>query len=120
MTEVQPQTQIDPQQQAKTDRVQVNVTDPSKPVRVIEVPVQQTPSWIQVADEIKSGIWAVALTGAVLWLGTAKLRDTLLENIKAYYKRQIEVLDVVKRTSEENNELLRRLLKMRPKNDLEE
>lgn len=97
------------------DRVQINVSDPSKPVRVIEVPVEKGISWVQIADEIKGGIWAVALTCIVIWLGTAKLRDTVLGYIKEYYKKQLEVLDGVKDTSEENNRMLRQLLDMQPR-----
>jgi hypothetical protein len=115
MTE-QASTQQNRQQQDTLDKDRFIVNngstpDTSKPVRLIEVPIKHDGlSWTNATDELKSGIWAVALTIALLWLGTAKLRDTLLGHLNSYVSKHLEVLETVKDKTNENNLLIKRLL----------
>jgi len=69
-----------------------------------------TPSFGDVATEIKSGLWAIVLAGAVVWIATAKAREAFSTYFTEYIKKQISLLDVVKETSTENNRLIKELL----------
>ena len=77
-------------------------------VRVVEVPSQGRSSftWDKAFDEIRAGIWAVALTGAFLWIGTASLRNKITDGITKYFKKQIEILDAVKVATTNNSQTL--------------
>jgi len=71
---------------------------------------QGTPSFGDVATEIKSGLWAIVLAGVVVWIATAKAREAFSTYFTEYVRKQISLLDVVKETSTENNKLIKEIL----------
>ena len=81
---------------------------PIEPIVVVPASSSGTPSFGDVATEIKSGLWAIVLAGAVVWVATAKAREALSTYVTEYVKKQISLLDVVKETSTEITSLSKR------------
>ena len=81
-----------------------------EPIVVVPASSSGTPSFGDVATEIKSGLWAIALAGAIVWIATAKAREVFATYVTEYVRKQISLLDVVKETSTENNKLIKEIL----------